>query len=72
MWIQLCRRERYADGAGKVSRPVVVYVRTFAEKGSERSGLEGAREALDAVGGGKGPLERRRMAWVIVGWKRPP
>jgi hypothetical protein len=67
------RRVRYAEGAGKVSMLLVEKVRWLLLKGSMRSGLDG-----DVAGFSgwsllkKGPLESRRMAWVMVGWKRPP
>lgn len=52
-------------------------MRAVEEKGSTISGLEGDKEGSDALGCGaeeekKGCDESRRMAWVIVGWKRPP
>jgi len=74
MCTQLCLRFRYAEGAGNVSIPFVEKVRWPDEKGSERSGLR--TDLLGFVGGSlasmKGPRESNRMAWVIVGWKRPP
>ena len=44
---------------------------------SEEEGLEFSDGGCvtsngELVGCRKGPEERRRIAWVIVGWKRPP
>ena len=51
-------------------------MRALAENGSMMSGLFGDMETSgfdrldwEAENGGE---ERRRIAWVIVGWKRPP
>jgi len=67
----------YAEGAGKVSVPLVLYVSVPDVKGSAMSGLRGSREGFVAeveVGDfwEKGWDDRSRIAWVIVGWKRPP
>jgi hypothetical protein len=76
MWTQLCFRERYADGAGKTSVPVVVYVKALDEKGSIISGdlrdIDTRGVSAECGVREKGCEERRRIAWVIVGWKRPP
>lgn len=56
--------------------PFVLKVSAPDVKGSEMSGLLGWKEAFDACSSGrpceKGWDDRRRIAWVIVGWKRPP
>lgn len=59
-----------------MSSPVVEYVRVLEVKGSIISGDLGDIETL-GVGRSeevveKGWGERRRIAWVMVGWKRPP
>jgi len=63
-------RERYAEGAGKTSVPVVVYVKADDEKGSIMSGEEGEVET-GAVWWSKevelkGYEESSRIACVIV------
>ena len=59
-----------------MSSPVVEYVRAFEVKGSKISGDLGDMETsgLIRLGGvaEKGCEERRRIACVVVGWKRPP
>lgn len=72
MCTQLCLRDRYAEGAGKTSVPVVVYVRAEEENGSMISGEDGDTETwgvCNSVAGAleKGCEERRRIAWVMVG-----
>lgn len=74
MCTHACRLLSYADGAGNVSSPLVENVRCPPLKGSMRSGLFG--DVVGFVGGSfssrKGPRDRRRIACVMVGWKRPP
>ena len=73
MCTHACRRLRYAECAGNVSMPLVEKVRWLLLKGSMRSGLDS--DVVGFSGGSllkKGPRESRRMAWAMVGWKRPP
>lgn len=78
MCTQLWRRDRYADGAGKVSEPFVEYVRVPDVKGSVTSGDFGFKdgEEWEVFGFGSedeyGCAERRRIACVMVGWNKPP
>lgn len=54
--------------------PFVENVRWPEVNGSVRSGLEMAFSDFlgDSSARKKGPRERRRIAWVKVGWNRPP
>jgi hypothetical protein len=68
MWIQPCRREVQAEGAGKVSLPLVEYVRVPEANGSVISGDFKLRDGeewevpwSDEVGE-KGCEERSRIA----------
>jgi hypothetical protein len=69
-----CRLVTYAEGAGNVSSPFVENVRCPPLKGSMRSGLLG--DVIGFLGGSfsskNGPRESKRIACVMVGWKRPP
>jgi hypothetical protein len=63
-----------------VSTPLVEYVKFPDVKGSSRSGDRGLSDNLEAgesviprgSSDEKGWEESNRIAWVIVGWKRPP
>lgn len=78
MCTQLWRRDRYADGAGKLSVPLVEYVRMPEVKGSMISGDLGLSEGEDGPDSTvnsedeNGCEDRRRIACDMVGWKSPP
>lgn len=67
MWTHENLREGYAEGAGNSSVPFVEYVMARPLKGSLIAGEASVFRVFE-----NGCEERSRMAWVRVGWKRPP